>query len=70
MAGKRIKVISESDSGRNQTFKDTRTGQEMTREQFVQQIDQGAYPNYHVREVKGIKTPVSNPDQSENNNLG
>jgi Protein of unknown function (DUF3892) len=70
MAGKRIKVTNESDSGRNQVFKDTRTGKEMTREQLVKQIEQGTYPNYHVREVNGIKTPVSNPDQSENNNLG
>ena len=70
MAGKRIKVTSESDSGRNQVFKDTVTSQEMTRAQFVKQIEQGTYPNYHVREVNGVKTPVSNPDQSENNNLG
>jgi Protein of unknown function (DUF3892) len=70
MAGKRIKVTNESDSGRNRVFKDTRTGKEMTREQLVKQIEQGTYPNYHVREVNGIKTPVSNPDQSENNNLG
>jgi hypothetical protein len=70
MAGKRIKVTNETDSGRNQSFKDTVTGKEMTRAQFVQQIENGAYPNYHVREVNGVKTPVSNPDQSENNNLG
>jgi len=70
MAGKRIKVTNETDSGRNQSFKDTVTGEEMTRTQFVKQIENGAYPNYHVREVNGLKTPVSNPDQSENNNLG
>ena len=70
MAGKRIKVINESDTGRNLGFKDTRTGEEMTRAEFVQQIKQGNYSNYHVREVNGVETPVSNPDQSENNNLG
>ena len=42
----------------------------MTRAQFVQQIESGGYKNYHVREVNGVKTPVSNPDNSENNNLG
>jgi hypothetical protein len=70
MAGKRIKVTSESDTGRNQQFQDTRTREQMTRPELVQKIEQGEYPNYHVREIKGVKTPVSNPDQTENNNLG
>ena len=30
----------------------------------------GNYEHYHVREINGIKTPVSNPDKSTNNNLG
>jgi hypothetical protein len=70
MTGKRIKVTNEDESGRNQTFQDTHTSQKMIRKQFVKQIEQGNYPKYHVREINGIKTPVSNPDQSENNNLG
>jgi hypothetical protein len=70
MAGKRIKAVSETDSGRNVQFVDTRTGEEMSRAQLVRKIEQGAYPNYHVREVNGIATPVSNPDHSEGNNLG
>lgn len=41
----------------------------MSRSQFVQKIKQGNYPNYHIRKVNGIDTPVSNPDKSENNNL-
>ena len=53
----------------NQRFADTRTGVEMTRAEFVRQIEQGSYPNYHVREIRGTKTPVSNPDKSEGNNL-
>lgn len=69
MAGKRIKVTGEQDTGRNEKFVDTRTGAGMTRAQFVRQIEQGTYPKYHVREVNGIKTPVSNPDKSERNNL-
>ncbi len=42
----------------------------MTRPQFVRAIEAGNYPNYHIREIDGIKTPASNPDQSERNNLG
>lgn len=68
MAG-RVKVTQESDSGRNQRFRDTRTGEEMTRAQFVKQIENGQYPNYHVRKINKIKTPVSNPDETTNNNL-
>jgi hypothetical protein len=69
MAGKRIKVISESESGRNQTFVDTRTRKEMTRAEFVREIKQGNYPAYHVRRINGVETQVSNPDESEGNNL-
>lgn len=68
--GKRISVTRESDSGRNQQFRDNSTGREMSRSELVQRIQQGQYPNYHVRDVNGIPTPVSNPDGSENNNLG
>ena len=68
MAG-RVKVTQESDSGRNQRFCDTRTGQEMTRVQFVKEIESGQYDNYHVRKINGLKTPVSNPDGTTNNNL-
>ncbi len=65
----RVKVTQESDSGRNQRFRDTRTGQEMTRAQFVKKIENGQYDNYHVRKINNIKTPVSNPDETTNNNL-
>ena len=68
MAG-RVKVTQESDSGRNQRFRDTRTGQEMTRAELVKKIEAGQYPNYHVRKINKIKTPVSNPDDTTNNNL-
>lgn len=68
MAG-RVKVTQESDSGRNQRFRDNYTGQEMTRARFVKQIENGQYPNYHVRKINKIKTPVSNPDETTNNNL-
>jgi hypothetical protein len=66
---KRITVTEESDSGRNMRFHDNRTGADMTRTQFVRQIEHGNYDRYHVREINGVKTPVSNPDKSTNNNL-
>ena len=70
MAGKRVKVTKESDTGMNRQFVDTQTGKTMTRAQFVKQIKQGNYPSYHVREINGVNVPVSNPDKSEGNNLG
>ena len=42
----------------------------MTRPQFVKEIEKGNYPDYHVRKVEGLKTPVSNPNRSEGDNLG
>ena len=42
----------------------------MTRAQFVKAIKQGSFPDYHVRNINGIKTPVSNPDKTKKNNLG
>lgn len=69
MAIKRVKVTKETESGRNQQFHDNQTGANMTRAQFVKEIERGNYPNYHVRKVNNIKTPASNPDNSEDNNL-
>ena len=69
MVRKRVSVTSESDSGRNERFHDNYTGADMTRAQFVRQIQGGAYENYHVREINGVKTPVSNPDGKEGSNL-
>lgn len=69
MANKRISVTKESESGRNEKFKDDLKNKEMTRVEFVKQIEEGKYNNYHVRKINGVKTPVSNPDNSSNNNL-
>lgn len=68
--GKRVTVTQESDSGRNQRFHDNHTGRDMTRPTFVKEIKQGNYPHYHIRIINKVPTPVSNPDSSENNNLG
>ena len=69
MARKRVTVTQESSTGRNQKFHDNYIGNDMTRGQFVNQIKQGNYTNYHVRNVNGVDTPVSNPDKTRNNNL-
>jgi len=67
---KGVSVVNESDSGRNERFVDDSTGNEMTRRQFVTEINRGNYPDYHVRDVNGVPTPASNPDGSDGNNLG
>lgn len=67
---KRISVTSENSTGRNMTFHDNYTGANMTRSQFVNQIKNGNYEHYHVRNINGVATPVSNPDSSSRNNLG
>ena len=67
---KRITVTNESNTGRNENFHDNFFNLDMDRKQFVKQIKQGIYPNYHVRNINGIDTPVSNPDKTRNNNLG
>lgn len=69
MAGKRISVTQESSTGRNERFRDNYSNTSMTRNQFVKAIENGNYENYHVRNINGVKTPVSNPDKSQNNNL-
>ena len=67
--GKHVVVTDESGTGRNEQFRDTTTGRNMTRPEFVRQIEKGNYPSYHVRKINNVKTPASNPDKSENNNL-
>ena len=68
--GKRITVIEEDGDGRNKRFRDNSTGKTMSRAELVKEIERGKYGGYHVRIINGVKTPVSNPDSSENNNLG
>ena len=70
MARKRVSVTQESSTGRNQRFIDNASKKEMSRAQFVKQIEAGDYRNYHVRRVNGVKTPCSNPDGKPGNNLG
>lgn len=67
---KNIKTIHQNSTGRNISFKDMSSGAKMTRSQFVSKIENNKYPDYHVRVINKIKTPCSNPDKSERNNLG
>ena len=67
MAYKRITVISESSTGRNQKFHDNKKNKDMTRTEFVKEIKKGNYRSYHIRKINGVETPVSNPDSSNNN---
>ena len=66
---KRVKVTDENNSGRNTAFHDNFTGEDMTRSEFVREIKSGNYDNYHIREINGVETPVSNPDTKRKNNL-
>lgn len=66
----RLSVTKETESGRNTGFRDNRTGEKMNRSELVSAIKAGEYPDYHVRNVNGLPTPVSNPDRKKDNNLG
>lgn len=70
MPKQRITVTKESDTGRNLGFHDNKTGENMSRAQFVKKIEQGDIKGYHVRKVNNVKTPVSNPNGRESDNLG
>ena len=67
---KNVRSIAQNSTGRNITFKDVSSGTKMTISQFVSKIENNKYPDYHVRTINGIKTPCSNPDRNERNNLG
>lgn len=67
MARKRIEIIKERPTGRNEVFRDNRTGATMSRAQFVKETERGAYDDCHVRKIDNVKTPVSNPDDTEEN---
>jgi len=66
---KSVRVISESESGRNQKFHDDKSGKNMNSAEFVKEIKKGNFNDYHIRKVNGLATPVSNPDRKESDNL-
>ena len=67
---KQISVIKESSTGRNEMFRDNYTRQIMTGKEFAEKILNREYGKYHVRNINGVLTPVSNPDNTTKNNLG
>lgn len=70
---KMVKVISETNSGRNKVFQDTRNNHIMTDKEFISRIknENSAYhDNYYVRKINGIETAVSKPNGIKNDNLG
>ncbi|MCR8547190.1 DUF3892 domain-containing protein [Salipiger sp. P9] len=70
MAKKRITVTRESESGLNTHFNVPGQG-EITRGRLADQIERGQHPDYHVQKLPdGRRIPRSNPNGSENDNLG
>lgn len=66
---KPVVVLKEDKSGRNELFFDLVKNLMFSREKFVAAIEAGSYPAYTVKMIKGLATPVSNPDGRETNNL-
>jgi hypothetical protein len=65
-----VVVVREDDNLRNLDFVDTLTGRAMTRAEFVEAIRAGEYPDYYVRAIHGVQTPVSRPNATPDDNLG
>lgn len=68
-----VRTISENKTGRNTMFENTVNHSKMNRIDFVNKIESGKSiysENYYVREINGVKTPVSKPDGIVKNNLG
>jgi hypothetical protein len=66
---KPVIAISQSETGRNQTYFDLQKRTVMTLDEFVGSIWNGNYPGYSVKQIKGIATPVSKRDQKKKNNI-
>lgn len=53
-----IVVIAKDKKGRS-LFRDVLELKDMSRQEFVRSIERGDYPDYYVRKMNGIATPVS-----------
>lgn len=72
MSKGKVEVIKEDKKGRNILFQNIGNHQIMTLNQFVNKIEDknSVYSeNYYVRMQNGIKTPVSKPNNSKEDNL-
>jgi hypothetical protein len=65
---RRVKVLSESATGRNEFFEDDQ-GRRMSRIEFVNAIKRKEYSGYTVRVINGVETPMSKADSDKTNNL-
>lgn len=54
-----IVVIAKDKKGRSSMFRDVLELKDMSRQEFVRSIERGDYPDYYVRKMNGIATPVS-----------
>lgn len=63
-------VLKESKKGRNELFYDTLKKQIFTVEEFIALIEEGQYPGYSVKVIRGVATVVSKSDGRGTNNLG
>ena len=62
-------VLEENKQGRNELFFDLAKKVLLSRAEFVRAIEAGDYPAYTVKNINGLLTPVSKPDDKETNNL-
>jgi hypothetical protein len=67
---KPIIVVREGEAGRNELFVDTISGIILDRVSFLEKIESGEYPGYHVTKIDDLPTPMSKPDGFTKNNLG
>ncbi len=67
---KPVIVLQEGEKGRNVLFYDTVKKQILSAGEFVALIEGAQYPDYAVKTIHGVPTPVSNPDNRGTNNLG
>ena len=68
--GKCLRVIEESESGRNTRFLNEITGQELTAAEAIGAAKNGQFPEYDVIMCNGEETLRSKADGATANNLG
>ncbi len=66
---KRVSVTEESPTGRNTNFRDNETDEDLTLRKFIDTFNKYCR-KYHIRNIGGVKTPVSNPNGKKDDNLG
>lgn len=62
--------IQENKSGANIEFLDVYKGIVLSKDDFIEAIRNGKYPNYSLKVVDGVEIPISKRDRFKFNNLG